>query len=196
LSAFYSWAVRRRQVRVNPVADTDRIRVPRGLPRPVNAELVRALIELAPDRETELAIALAAYAGLRRAEVAALTRDDIVLGVNPVLYVRGGKGGRDRVVPLHPELQALLERLPAGLVCGHQAQAIGKKVATHMRSLGVEATMHQLRHTFATEAARVSPDLLAVRELLGHASLATTERYTLLTGTRTAATVAGMYGAA
>lgn len=194
LSALYKFAVRRKITPSNPVEATDSVRIPTALPRPVNVDMVRPLIEFAPDQETRLAVGLAAYAGLRRSEVANLTRGDIVLGTTPpMLYVRHGKGNRDRAVPVHPELVELLRNLPAGRVCGHCSATIGDKVARYLRSMGVDATMHQLRHTFATEAARVSLDLLAVRDLLGHSTLSTTERYTKLTGERTSAAVAAMY---
>ena len=196
LNALYSFAVKRRLVPTNPVAFTDTIRVPRAMPRPVPAELVRTLIELAPDRETELAIALAAYAGLRRFEVANLTRDDVVLGGEiPMIYVRMGKGAKDRAVPVHPDLEPLLRRLPAGRVVALSAAQIGVKVSTFMRELGVDATMHQLRHSFATEGAK-SGDLVALMNLLGHESLSTTSRYTALTGNRTVHVVRAMYPAA
>ena len=195
LASFYRWACKRGLVRRNPVEDTDTIRVPKGLPRPVDAGLVADLITLAPDWETQIAIALAAYAGLRRSEIACLRRDDIAVeSMPPVLIVRGGKGGKDRVVPIHPHLLRLLIGLPAGYVCPSKSQAIGKKVAKHMRELGIDATIHQLRHTFATEAYRSSHDLRAVQDLLGHESPTTTTVYTQLDGSMLQATVAGMYG--
>lgn len=192
LSAMFKWATKRRLVAVNPVADTDSIRTPRSMPRPVPAEMVRAIIELAPDRATELAVALAAYAGLRRFEVANLTRDDIVLGDRiPMLYVRQGKGNKDRAVPVHPDLEPLLRHLPAGRLVPLTPDQIGNKVAAHMRDLGVNATMHQLRHTFASAAARHG-DLVALMDLMGHQSLATTSRYTAVTGERTVDVVASI----
>lgn len=71
---------------------------------------------------------------------------------------------------------------------------IGRKVARHMRSHGVNATIHQLRHTFGTEAARASGgNLLVVAEMMGHESLSTTHGYVRLAGSATAATVAAMF---
>lgn len=195
LNAFYRWAYKRGLVPGNPVTDVEPIRVPKGLPHPVDATLIPDLVALAPDRETELAVALAAYAGLRCAEVAALTRDDISLGSSPpVLVVRAGKGGKDRVVPIHPRLASLLRGLPAGPVCGHRSDTIGRKVAAHLRACGVEATMHHLRHTFGTEAGRASNgNVLVVRDLLGHESPETSMRYTALSPTLAAVTVREMY---
>lgn len=196
LAAFYKWATKRRLVAENPMLDVEPIRVPKGLPHPVDPALIPDLIRFAPDRETELAVALAAYAGLRCAEVAALQRDDISLNAAPpVLIVRNGKGAKDRVVPIHPALAVVLRGLHAGKVCPHTEDTIGRKVAKHLRESGVDATMHHLRHTFGTEAGRASGgNVLVVRELLGHESPETSLRYTALAPKLAAATVYDMFG--
>ena len=195
LSAFYKWAVRRRVVAENPVDNTDPIRVPQGLPRPVDATLIHDLIRFAPDRETQIAVALGAYAGLRCAEIAAITRDDLSPHTNPpVLIVRNGKGSKDRVVPMHPGLVRVLEGCGAGRLTEHTKATIGRKVSEYLRGAGINATLHALRHTFGTEAARVSNgNVLVVRDLMGHASPTTTVRYTALAASQTAATVVEMF---
>lgn len=198
LNAFYRWAVRRRLVDTNPVADTDPIRVPRTLPRPVDAAQVRHLIASAPDWDTTIGIALAAYAGLRLAEIGNLDRADISLHTDPaMLVVRRGKGAKDRAVPIHHELVPMLAHLAAGPVISVKARTLGAKVARHNRAQGVDATIHQLRHTFGTEAARAANgNLLIVGELMGHTSIETTRGYTKLVGVNTATTVHAMFAAA
>lgn len=195
LSAFYKWCVRRRLIAESPIDGTDPIRVPQGLPRPVDARLIRTLVMFAPDETTRRAIALAAYAGLRCAEIAAITRDDLSPhSTPPVLMVRQGKGARDRVVPMHPELVRLLDGCRPGRLTEYTKETIGRKVSEYLRASGVDATLHQLRHTFGTEAARASNgNVLVVRDLMGHASPTTTVRYTALAAATTAATVNGMF---
>lgn len=196
LSSFYRWAVRRRIFELNPMEDVESVRVPRGLPRPVDPDAIRDLVRYAPDDETRCAVALAAYAGLRLFEIAAITTDDLSLNSKPpVLVVRQGKGNRDRIVPLHPELVVVLRRCPAGPICGHTTGTIGRKVKAHLSSFGFTATTHALRHTFGTEAARASNgNLLVVRDLLGHSSPETTVRYTAFAAGSTMPTVLQMYG--
>ena len=197
LSAFFRWAARRKLVTENPILEVEAVRVAQGLPRPIDSSLIADLVRFAPDRETQLAVALGAYAGLRCFEVAALTREDLSLDTKPpVVVVRNGKGGRDRVIPCHPYLAEVLRGVGPGRLCQHKTDTIGRKVSRYLRDSGTDATMHQLRHTFGTEAAAVSRDLLVVSELMGHASPTTTVRYTKLAGFRTADTVATMYGAA
>ena len=198
LTAFYRWAMRRRLIESNPMDDTDPVRVPRCLPRPVDAALVEHLIATAASWNVATAIALAAYAGLRRSEICALDRNDLSLATSPaVLVVRSGKGSKDRAVPVHPTLLPIIAGRPAGRLVDCGADALGTKVATHLRERGVDATLHQLRHTFGTEAARASNgNLLIVADLMGHESVATTMGYTRLVGANTATTVASMFPAA
>lgn len=198
LAAFYRWASRRHLCPTNPIDATDPVRVPRCLPRPVDATLVDELIANTCDWDIAIAIALAAYAGLRRAEISALDRNDVSLGaVPPILVVRAGKGSKDRAVPVHPTLARLLATRPAGPIVRCNAATLGTKVARHLRCCGVNATIHQLRHTFGTEAARASNgNLLVVADLMGHENLTTTMGYTKLVGVNCAATVAAMFPAA
>jgi integrase len=195
LGAFYRWACKRRLCTRNPVDDTDTIRVPRALPRPVANEFVTMLIETTSDPEIADAIALAAYGSLRCAEIAGLDGADINLVASPpVLVVRGGKGKKDRVVPLHPMLIERLDRRGSGPVIRCQPNSLGRKVAKHLRLQGIDATLHQLRHTFGTEAARASNgNLVVIGELMGHENLNTTRQYTRLAATATAETVAAMF---
>lgn len=198
LGAFYRWAERRGMIDANPVERTESIKVPRSLPAPVAVELVEPLIAAARDREVALAVALGAYAGLRLGDIAKLDRADLVFGSGDelgLIVVRRGKGGKDRSVPMHPALVPRLRGLPAGRLIACKPGTLGPKVARHLRMHGVEATLHKLRHTFGTEAARASNgNLLLVAELMGHDSLETTTGYTRLVGVRTADTVAGMFG--
>lgn len=179
LFAFYRWAMRRRLVDVNPAADIDRMRVPKGLPRPVRKELLPAILEAA-DPELRKMIALAAYAGLRVSEIAKLDRDDLSLDVDePIVIVREGKGRKDRIVPAHPALVEMLRdfRQPGRLFPVTKGY-IGAKIAAHLRELGIEATAHKLRHTFGTEAVRAARgNIVLAAYLMGHDSIETTMKY-------------------
>lgn len=173
-----------------PASDlVDVVSVPRGMPRPADdAQILAALAAASP--ADALAILLAAEAGLRRAEIAAVHTRDLVAGN---LIVRG-KGGRERSVPVSRHLAAALGRAPArtrdgsaidlatvgplfpGRVAGHlSADAVGRRIS---RALGPGASAHNLRHRFASAAYAGELDLIAVQRLLGHTSVATTQVYT------------------
>jgi integrase len=193
LMAFFTWAAKR-DLCINPVLKTDPIRVPKLLPRPVPADYLTSILSAAtPD--VRLMIALAAYAGLRCCEIAAIDASDVDLSQqSPVLAVRCGKGSKDRIVPVHPDLAVMLRGLRPGPIVGVSAQTVGFKVARHLRSLGIEATAHKLRHTFGTELARVTEgNVVLVASLLGHENISTSMAYIGWSGGPGAAAVAGMY---
>lgn len=195
LSAFYRWATRRKLVERNPVSDTDRIRVPKSLPRPVPVEAVRYIVNSAPE-PLRTGLALAAFAGLRRSEVVNLSTGDVSLfSKPPELMVRNGKGSKDRQVPVHPELALLLGRRRAqGFYVPMTADGLGRLAAAHIRRCGFDCTIHQLRSTFATELARLTGNVLLVGKLLGHESIATTMGYIGIAGYPGADQVGNMYG--
>lgn len=194
LMAFYTWAAKR-DMCANPVLRTDNIRVPRGLPRPVPASHLAAILATAPP-DVRLMIALAAYAGLRRSEIAALDAGDIDLNSEaPTLAVRAGKGNKDRVLPIHPDLVAILRKGPKhGPVVGVTASTVGQKVAAHLRSLGIEATAHKLRATFGTELARATEgNVILISKMMGHENISTSMMYVGWSGGPGAAAIEAMY---
>lgn len=194
LMAFYTWAAKRGLCE-NPVLRTDSVKVPKPLPRPVPASYLTAILRAAtPD--VRLMIALAAYAGLRRSEIAALDAGDIdLISEAPTIAVRCGKGNKDRIVPVHPDLAALLRSAPKhGPVVGVAEGTVGVKIADHLRSLGIEATAHKLRHTFGTELARATEgNIILIASLMGHEDISTSMRYVGWAGGPGADAVAAMY---
>ncbi len=196
--ALYVWARKRHLVDHNPVDDTDSIRVPKGLPRPLPADAVRQVITTAPTSDLRLALALAIFAGLRRAEICALLTDDVALHVDrPYLTVRNGKWGKDRRVPLHPDLVKMLEQRIGrqGHIVHFTPDVLGRLAATHIRSCGHDRTLHSLRATFATELARRSNgNVKLVKELLGHETLNTADQYIGVWGIVGIEAVDDMYG--
>lgn len=151
---------------------------------------------------TRRAVALGLFAGLRCAEIAALDGSDVWTHQAPaVLVVRNGKGGKDRVVPLHPVLVELLDGVPAAgpLFPGLGGRAhvapdtISALIRRHFARCGISATPHQLRHTFGTELARqANGNLVAVAAAMGHGSTNTTMQY-VGWGGESAAIIAQMF---
>jgi integrase len=172
------------------------VKVPRSLPRPVAGALIPTLIAAAWDDDTRLMLGLAAYAGLRRTEIANLSWDDVDLSSTPAqLVVRNGKGKKDRVVPIHPALVVLMRgRRRVGPVFRLGPAAVAGRIKRHLALCGIEATPHQLRHSFGTELARISGgNLLLVQELMGHEDVSTSRGYVRWSG-EGAEIVKGMYG--
>ena len=177
INQLYRFLMRRGIIDHNPAALVESPRLPRRAASPVTTAEVHRLLD-STTGATRLAVMLAAYAGLRVSEIAALRGEDVDL-TNMMLMVRDGKGGKDDPVPLAPVLADELALWPRSgfLFRSQSGSAVAARIRTAYRRLGVVARPHDLRHSFGTEAARTSGDLRAVQRLMRHRSIATTERY-------------------
>lgn len=200
IRAFHRWLDRRCGV---ANAAIDLVRGPKVVPtapRPVSEDQARGLIEepaLDPGREDwevardQALLTLLYGCGLRISEALALRRGDIPFGGS--LRVTG-KGGKTRIVPVLPQvgeaIEAYLRALPFSLTADEalfRAKRGGPYSPRHAQAmmqalrgrlgLPASATPHALRHSFATHLLGAGADLRVIQELLGHASLSTTQRY-------------------
>lgn len=177
LRGFYRYATAAHLVASDPTALVRSIRVLSVARRPVPEDVLLAAIARSDDR-TRTMLLLGAYAGLRRAEIASLHSSDVYLGRMSVT----GKGGRTRTVPIHPLLRGRLARVdgwvfPSDYVPGDHIHP--STVGTHVAdALGDPWTCHSLRRRFGARVFQASHDIRVTQELLGHASVATTQLYT------------------
>lgn len=200
LKGFVAFA--RDKVGADPGA-APRIRGPRikkGLPRPVTPDEATHMVETVSDMAAEdwtgardAAVLLLMYgAGLRIAEALSLKASDLPLGETLVVT---GKGNKQRVVPLIPIVREAVAKYAAacpfdlaeddalfrGVKGGPLSQGmVQKAMARARKALGLPstATPHALRHSFATHLLGSGADLRSLQELLGHASLGSTQIYT------------------
>lgn len=175
-------------------------RIRKGLPRPVTpddalglADTVEALASEDWIGARDRAVLLLLYgAGMRIAEALSLTADALPLGERLTVT---GKGGKQRVVPLLPIVREAVadyaarcpwplardQALFRGAKGGPLSQGMVQKATARARkALGLpdSATPHALRHSFATHLLGAGADLRSLQELLGHASLGSTQIYT------------------
>lgn len=188
LRGFYRWAVQTRRLGTDPSAELPRIRRPQRRPRPVSHDQLATILRYArPDVRRWSAIA--AYAGARAGEIAALDRSD----VTPDGVLLRGKGDKERLVPAHPAVLAAVDGLPPGLVAGGKSpHNVSRTAAREYRRLGLTVTLHQLRHWYGTWAQVATGNSRITQELLGHASLNTTQVYTAVSSTALRSAVAGL----
>jgi len=165
---------------INPMADMKRPRVPEGVPNPVTNEELTLALERS-DAKWRLRIVLAAYAGLRVAEIAAMQRQRIS---RSTIHVVDGKGGRDAYIPTRPEVWELVEPMPPGPLMrkrnGGPATGAWLSVMAraHFNSIGLpHVHMHRLRHWTATALTAQGVDVRTTQTIMRHRSLATTARY-------------------
>lgn len=176
-------------------------RVKPGAPRPVTEDQARGLLAepaLDPDRDDwevardQAVLTLLYGCGLRISEALSLKRSDAPLGEALRIV---GKGSKMRIVPVLPAVragvEAYLAELPfqlepeeplfrarrGGPLSPRHVQATVQALRSRL-GLPASATPHALRHSFATHLLGAGADLRSIQELLGHASLSTTQRYT------------------
>lgn len=185
LKRFYCWALEEGLVDVDPSARLSMPKVPVLLPHPISEEdLARAIDEA--DDQLRAILCLAAFGGLRAAEIANLDWRDLYLtGPEPTLRVVG-KGSRERVVDLSPQLVRILLRLPDrrgpvirrrdGRPGKNRPNRISQLASRYLRACGIHASLHWGRHRAITVVCRLG-GLRVAQEFAGHASASTTGRY-------------------
>lgn len=203
--AFYAWATRRGMIPADPAARLSRplpaSRLPIVLKPAEAAALAEAPTSVHPIGLRDRAVLELLYgSGLRVAELCGLDVQDVDMEGRRVRVM--GKGGKERVVPVgdyallavreyldraRPSLLPAAEPSPAlpALFLNRRHRRMGPRDVRAMVQRYARVTMngrkvspHTLRHSFATHLLEGGADIRSVQELLGHASLATTQRYT------------------
>lgn len=192
LIAFFDWTTARGLTTHNPAAGLPKVSESRPRPRPATDRIWQSILTAAGPRERLMA-QLAGEGGLRRAEVARVHTNDLIEEIDGWTLIVHGKGGRQRTVPVSDSLAAEIAKGPGGhtigrgrsgwlfpgQIDGHLAPDTVGRLISELMPPGW--SMHKLRHRFATRAFQGTRNLLAVQQALGHASVATTQRYTAIT---------------
>lgn len=181
LATFYKWAYVTEITPRNLAERLPSVPFRAGSPRPTTDAALETGLRIADDR-VQLMIRLGAHAGLRCCEIAAVSTDDLERTIDGWSLHVLGKGDRTRVIPIGASLAAEIRDAGPGFIFpgqieGHLSSGYVSKLVS--RALPEGETAHKLRHRFASRAYRGSGNnLRAVQELLGHASVATTQIYT------------------
>ena len=199
--------------RHDPTADVELPKVPRGLPKALSEEEIMAVLETVTgdtplDRRDRVILEVLYGTGLRIAELVGLSLGDLDLDAG--LLRAFGKGAKERIVPLgshatralvawlgpggRPQVEpdrwarrgdeeALLLNTRGGRLTRQGAWLVVRRAGERM-GLGDRLTPHVLRHSCATHMLDHGADIRTVQELLGHASISTTQVYTLVSTER------------
>lgn len=171
-----------------------KVKLPRQLPPYVEEADINALIKAIESkaihkrlaRRDTLLIHLAVNTGLRRTELSNLRVGDIHLEQG-FLIIRAGKGERDGTIPLNDTIMILLRDYiknmkPEQFLFGLKPSSISGKFEWFSRKAGVSIHCHSLRHHFGTQLVEKGANPEAVRQLMRHSSLDTTQKYLSLSG--------------
>jgi integrase/recombinase XerC len=206
VKSFYRWLSEREDFEPTAVLSTRSPKFQKKLPRPLAEDAAVAMIETVELQAREAWVAARDSAvitllygcGLRISEALSLTGSDAPLP--PILRIKG-KGDKERIVPVldiaRDAVDAYLAQCPypcepdsplfRAVRGGALApRAIQKVMAQTRMQLGLPATAtpHAMRHSFATHLLSAGGDLRTIQELLGHASLSTTQAYTAVDSAR------------
>jgi site-specific recombinase XerD len=201
IRSFYGHMVERGTLDQNPADLVPSPRRPRGLPRALRADEVARLLDRIPvrtplEKRDRALFELAYSCGLRCEEIVNLDLDSVDFDAEELRVL--GKGSKTRLVPIGEPAQAALERYlatarppltrdrsePALFISKSGRRLSASDVRRRLRlwlqtaSLAGRISPHVLRHSFATHLLEGGADLRAIQELLGHASLSTTQLYT------------------
>jgi integrase/recombinase XerC len=209
LRSFYKFLVRKKSLGSNPVMAVRTPKQDKKLPRFLEYEEVKRLLETPPSDDwlgaRDRAIMETLYStGMRVSEVVGLNMEDIDF-LSEVVHVRG-KGKKERIAPIGASaLQAIQHYLgfrnkraqsnpsfesKVLFVNKHggrlSTRSVCRKMDKYLKISGLDLTVspHTLRHSFATHMLNNGADLRSVQKLLGHQSLSTTQIYTHLTTSR------------
>ncbi|NNE89648.1 MAG: tyrosine recombinase XerC [Silicimonas sp.] len=200
VKSFIAWQADRDGFDPTPVLSTRSPKFQKKLPRPLSADAARLMIDTVELQSTtdwvgqrDMAVLTLLYGcGLRISEAIGLKGRDLPVGESLRIL---GKGGKERIVPVIPTARravaAYLDVCPfdiapdspvfRGVRGGALNPRLVQKVMEQARNqlgLPATATPHAMRHSFATHLLNSGGDLRAIQELLGHASLSTTQAYT------------------
>ncbi len=205
--SFYRWAGKRGLLKNAAVGHLRTPKRPAAVPKAMTVGETEVLIDRLGEGKADwtdkrdLAVLLLLYGcGLRIGEALGLTAEETPQPGQPALRVRG-KGNKERMVPLLPvvveaiaayraacpydlEAASPLFRAKRGGPLGARAVQGRMQALRKLWGLPESATPHALRHSFATHLLGAGADLRSIQELLGHASLSTTQRYTKVDAAR------------
>ena len=207
LRMFYRWLEREDVISNRAIQTIAMPKIPHSVPKPLNAECAAAVVSTGMPGELDwiaardAAVLLLLYGcGLRISEALSLTLRTAPLDGRDVMHITG-KGGKDRMVPAIAIVSDAIDRYVR--LCPYPLEpdgplflgARGGPLSPRLIQLAMErmrnelglpetATPHALRHSFATHLLSAGADLRQIQELLGHASLSTTQIYTEVDATR------------
>ncbi|MDO8669118.1 MAG: tyrosine-type recombinase/integrase [Candidatus Buchananbacteria bacterium] len=201
LVVFFRWCQKEKYIEINPAEDMELPKVEKKLPPRLTKQEAMRLLEIAYNYpyqnkfskyRNQAVLSVFLFAGLRKKELLNLRYADVDL-LNRSIFVRMGKGSKDRVVPICDKLAEILKRYLAerqnlGKSCPGFFTALNKNLDLSedglkrlmlniTRAMGKNFGVHKLRHTFATLMLEGGSDIFSLSKMMGHSDIKTTTIY-------------------
>jgi site-specific recombinase XerD len=192
LKHFFDYLIEQRRVPGNPVKPSHMVRRGRPLPKALSQEQVQRLFAQIHHPMDKALFLLMLRCGLRVSEVTALQLEQIDWP-QQAIRIEQGKGRKDRRVYVSPDavtsLQVCLARRPTQAAGRYvfwnqkrpqrplSIKAVQKRIERYAKAAGLTVSCHGLRHTFASNLLEHGTEIVTIKEFLGHASIASSERY-------------------
>jgi len=198
LKSFYDFCIRYGYMSINPVEKIEKPKIPKSLPRCLNKRQVDRILLLADtiDWNNQLAskrnqamLRTFLYTGMRLSELQNLKSNDVSLDEREI-FISKGKGQKDRIIPIHPELFFYLKSYKSkkkkstnfffsslrsdSRLTQKNIYAIFKKIK---KRCDFNFTPHMLRHTMGKMAIEANLNPFMLQSILGHADISTTQIY-------------------
>jgi len=193
IKTFYRFLVKEGKMGFNPAVDVESGRVGERIPKPISENDVNKLFRVIKSLNHEAMIKTLYYTGIRRSELCTLKRKDIHIDeVSKAHMYVIGKGNKERLIPIHPQLVKVLRAhldshkssyvFPSPRHKDHiSLRHVNTTLENYVNEAGLdksEITPHKFRHTFCTTLAENNVDVLTIQDLAGHSKTDTTKIYT------------------
>jgi site-specific recombinase XerD len=201
LRVFFAWCRKEGYLKIDPLKDFELPKMEKRLPRRITKQDALKLLEIAYNYpyawkflryRNQAIFAMFLFAGLRKNELLNLKYTDVDLE-NMTIFVRQGKGNKDRIVPMSYTLADILkkylaERKRLNKTCpqffaslnhnlGYTNNGLKRLVEQMRKASGIVFTIHKLRHTFATLMLEGGCDIYSLSKMMGHSDIKTTTIY-------------------
>lgn len=178
IRGLYNWMMIQYKLAENPAKYLVSPKKDKVIPHTINSEDIIKAVEQEPKREIKLAIMMMASMGLRVSEARTLKYEDINMSTAQAIVM--GKGRKERCIYFPSYIIEILkatDKKEGAIFEGWEDREFRYAIYAAFKRIGVDASPHQLRHSFATRAINEGMRLDVLREILGHTSIATTQIY-------------------
>lgn len=182
ITSFINWAVKRNYLKENPTRNIHRPKLEQTKHRFLSKEEIEKILKFSPEVNLKEYVLFALYTGMRPSELRRLNWKDINLESNTII-IQKSKTGKARAIPIHSQLKKLEFKKDGSVFNWTNMRERFYKLKELSGISDID--LYTFRHTFASQLIMAGADLVAVKNLMGHARIETTMIYSHLSDEHT-----------